>query len=132
MLDFRSFIQLLEDRGEVDHISREVERTRELAGIMSKIDMRRRAFRFARVSGSSFPVVGGLYNSLERFGLALGHAGPEGFGHAQFDARIEAAKAESIAPVTVASGPCQENVVSGGDVDLSDLPVPTFFELDSG
>jgi len=130
--DFRSFIQLLEDRGEVDHISREVGRQRELAGVMSKIDLQRRAFYFDKVVGARFPLVGGLYNSLERYGLALGHAGPEPFGHEEYDARLQAAKAHPVAPATVASGPCQQHVVTGPDVDLADLPVPTFFELDTG
>lgn len=132
VFDFRSFIQILEDRGEVDHISRRVERTHELAGVMSKIDMQRRAFFFADVAGAKFPVVGGLLNSLERFGLALQHHDPATFSHADFDARIEAAKASPIEPATIDSGPCKENIVTGDDVDLADLPVPTFFELDSG
>jgi UbiD family decarboxylase len=29
-------------------------------------------------------------------------------------------------------GPCQENKISGDEIDLSTLPVPSFFELDSG
>lgn len=132
MLDFRSFVQLLEDRGEVDHISREVERRYEMAAVMSKIDMRRRAYRFDHVAGAKFPVVGGLFNSLERFGLALGHERPESFGHADFDARIEGAKANPVPPVIVASGPCKQNIITGAGIDLADLPVPTFFELDSG
>ena len=132
MLDFRSFIQLLEERGEVDHVSREVGREQELAGVMSKIETNRRAYFFHNVRGARFPVVGGLYNSLERFGLALGHEDPESFSHEQFDARIEAAKLATIPPIVAATGPNKENMIAGDDVDLADLPVPTFFELDSG
>ena len=75
---------------------------------------------------------GGLFNRLERFGEALGHDGPEPFTHADFDARIEAAKANPIDPVTLKTGPVKENIITGDAVDLNDLPVPTFFELDSG
>jgi len=132
VLDFRSFIQRLKDRGEMDHVSREVERSRELAGVMSKIEMNRRAFYFSNVKDAKFPLIGGLYNRLERFGEALGHTGPEPFTHADFDARIEAAKANPIEPVTVATGPVKENIITGDAIDLNDLPVPTFFELDSG
>ena len=132
MLGFREFIRLLEERGEVDHISREVDRRYELSALMEKIDQKRRAYRFDNVAGARFPVVGGLYNSLERFGIVLGHDGPEPFVDADFDARIEAAKASPIAPVTAESGPCKENIITGDDIDLADLPVPTFFELDSG
>jgi len=130
--DFRSFIQLLKDRGEMDHVSREVERTQELAGVMSKIEARRRAYYIEHVKGARFPVVGGLYNKLERFGLALERDDAETFTHEAFDGCIEAAKASPIEPVTVTSGPVQENVITGPAIDLADLPVPKFFELDSG
>jgi UbiD family decarboxylase len=132
VLDFRSFVQRLEDRGEVDHVSREVDPQFEMAAVMQQIDQRRRAYRFDNVAGARFPVVGGLYNSLERFGLALGHEGPKPFDDAAFDARIERAKAHPVAPVTVATGPCKQNAIRGADIDLGELPVPTFFELDSG
>ena len=103
-----------------------------MSAVMMQIDNNRRAYRFDNVNGAKFPVIGGLYNSLERYGLALGADDPASFDHAAFDARIEAAKAAPIAPVTLPAGPCQENVISGADVALADLPVPTFFELDSG
>ncbi len=116
----------------MDHISREVDRKQELAGVMSKIEMNRRAFCFSNVKDARFPLVGGLYNQLDRFGEALGHTGPEPFTHADFDGRIEAAKARPIAPVTVATGSVKENTITGDMIDLQDFPVPTFFELDSG
>lgn len=132
MHDFRSFVQLLKDRGEMDHVSREVERTQELAGVMSKIEAQRRAYYFESVKGAKFPVVGGLYNKLERFGLALERDDAETFTHEAFDGCIEAAKANPIEPVTVDSAPVHENVITGQAVDLADIPVPKFFELDSG
>jgi len=132
VLDFRSFFQLLKARGDVDQVSREVERTHELAGVMSKIEANRRAFYFPNVKDAKFPLIGGLLNRLERFGEALGHKDYESFTHDDFDARIEAAKANPIDPVTIETGPVKENIIRGDAVDLHDLPVPTFFELDSG
>jgi 2,5-furandicarboxylate decarboxylase 1 len=130
--DFRSFVKLLDDRGELVRISREVEPRQELAGVMSKIEAQRSAYFFETVTGAKFPLIGGLYNKLERFGMALGHDSDEPFTHQLFDARIEAAKAKPISPVSVQSGPVKEVICSGDDVDLSQIPVPTFFELDSG
>jgi len=130
--DFRSFIKLLEDNGEVDHISKEVDPGQELAGVMSKIEARRRAFYFERVKGAKFPVVGGLYNKLERFGMALGYNTGTPFTDEDFEALIEDAKAEPISPTTVTSAPVKDVIIRADDVDLSALPVPTFFELDSG
>jgi 2,5-furandicarboxylate decarboxylase 1 len=130
--DFRSFIALLEDAGELDHISREVDPRFELAGVMGKLEAERRAFRFEHVTGARFPAVGGLYNKLERFGLALGHPAGQPFGHEDFDALLQRAKAKPVDPSTVEDGPVKQVRVSGPDVDLAALPVPTFFELDSG
>ena len=132
MHDFRSFVKLLDDRGELVHISREVEPRQELAGVMSKIETQRRAYLFENVTGAKFPLIGGLYNKLEKFGMALGHDSDEPFTHQLFDARIEAAKANPIAPSSVKSGPVKEVICTGDDVDLAQIPVPTFFELDSG
>jgi 2,5-furandicarboxylate decarboxylase 1 len=130
--DFRSFIQLLDERGEIDRVSREVEPTQELAGVISKIEASRRAYFFENIKGAKFPVVGGLYSKLERFGYALGHDFAKPFTPEEFDARIEVAKAAPVEPVTVDSGPVKDVIVTGEAVNLGDIPVPTFFELDSG
>lgn len=132
MHDFRSFVKLLDERGELDRVSREVEPGQELAGVMSKIEEQRRAYLFENVTGAKFPLIGGLFNKLERFGMALGHDSEEPFTHELFDIRIEAAKANSIAPVSVETGPVKDVICTGANVDLADIPVPTFFELDSG
>jgi 2,5-furandicarboxylate decarboxylase 1 len=130
--DFRSFLQLLEKNGELDRVSREVEPTRELAGVMSKVEALRRAYYFENVTGARFPAVGGLYNKLERFGMALEHDFSTPFDPVAFDARIEQAKASPVAPTTVDTGPVKDVIIQGADINLADLPVPTFFELDSG
>ena len=127
MHDFRSFIKLLDDRGELVRISREVEPRQELAGVMSKIETQRRAYFFENVTGAKFPLIGGLYNKLEKFGMALGHDSDEPFTHKLFDARIEAAKANPIAPNSVKSGPVKEVICTGNDVDLVQIPVPDIF-----
>lgn len=132
MHDFRSFIKLLDERGELDRVSREVEPNQELAGVMSRIEAQRRAYYFDNIKGAKFPLVGGLYNKLDRFAMALGHDSEEPFTHQQFDVLIEAAKANPVAPVSVATGPVKDVICTGAAVDLGDIPVPTFFELDSG
>ncbi|MDH3978266.1 MAG: UbiD family decarboxylase [Gammaproteobacteria bacterium] len=132
MHDFRSFIQLLKDRGEIDFVSREVDRRQELAGVMHPIESSRRAYYFKNVKDAKFPVVGGLYNQLQRFGDALEHPGTEPFTHEDFDDRIESAKTSPIEPVVRESGATQENILKGDQINLKDLPVPTFFEHDSG
>lgn len=132
MHDFRSFVRLLEERGGLDRIAREVDPRFEQAAVMQKLDQARRAFLFEQVQGASYPAVGGLLNTLPRFGLALNQQDPENFGDAEFDALLEAAKASPIDPVETGQAVSQEVVLEGDGVDLATLPVPTFFELDTG
>ncbi len=132
MPDFRGLARLLEDRGELYRISRPVDPRFEMPAVMAEIDQQRRGFLFEQVKGARFPVVGGLLNRLECYGWALGTPPGEPFGQKELDTRIEAAKARGILPSTASTGPVQEVVRTGEQVDLGELPVPTYFELDTG
>lgn len=132
MLDFRGLVKLLEERGEIYRISRPVDPEFEMAAVMAQIDQQRRAFIFENVIGARFPVIGGLLNRIECFGWALGSPPGEPFVLEDLDARFEVAKRNLIAPREVPTAPVKEVVRRGAQIDLPDLPVPTFFELDSG
>jgi UbiD family decarboxylase len=133
MHDFRSFIRFLEEKGELARIRRTVAPRFEMPAVMAKLEAAGRPFLFESVHGAKFSLVGGLFNRVSRFGEALGLQGSSGhFTHADMDRHIENAKANPIRPRTVASGPVKEVILSGSGVDLGQLPVPTFFELDSG
>jgi 2,5-furandicarboxylate decarboxylase 1 len=132
VLDFRGLIRLLEARGELYRISRPVDPEFEIAAVMEQIDQQRRAFLFENVIGARFPVIGGLLNRIECFGWALGSTPGEPFDANDLDARFEAAKRNLIAPREVPTAAVKEVVRRGEQIDLPDLPVPTFFEFDSG
>ena len=125
-------IRVLEERGELLRVEREVDPRYEMAAVMAALEKQHKAFLFERVKGASYPAVGGLLNKLERFGLALGHPQDQPFGDAEFDRLLEAAKANTLSPEVVTDAPSQTVVLTGDDIDLHSLPVPTFFELDSG
>jgi 2,5-furandicarboxylate decarboxylase 1 len=130
--DLRSFIRLLKESGELRTVSQAVDPRFEMSGVMGKLEQERKAFYFAKVKGAEFPAVGGLFNKLERFGMALGHDFASPFTHEAFDAMLEKAKARPVDPTIVASGPVKQVIKTGEEVNLHALPVPTFFELDSG
>ncbi|MCC5794837.1 MAG: UbiD family decarboxylase [Chromatiales bacterium] len=132
MTDFRSLAGILENRGELVRISREVDPRFEMPALMEQVERQRRAFLFERVKGSPFPVIGGLLNRIECYGWGIGEPQDKPFGQAEMDLRIESAKGSSLAPVTVEQGTCQEVVLTGEQARLGLLPVPTFFEHDSG
>jgi len=76
------------------------------------------------VSGHDLRVAGNLLDSMEAIASGLGTT-PEAL---QGD--IVAAVAAPLAPRVVADAPCQEITVA--DPDLADLPIPTFFEHETG
>jgi 2,5-furandicarboxylate decarboxylase 1 len=131
MHDFRSFASLLEQRGELARISREVEPKYELPALMTQLERERKAFIFEHVAGAAFPLIGGLLNRVDKFGLALDNPSPT-FDHADLDALIEKAKAAPVPVAMVRDAPVKEVVKKGDAITLHDLPVPTFFEHDSG
>ena len=69
MQDFRSFVQLLEEQGELVRISREVDPEYEQAAVMQHLDQERRGFLFEQVRGARYAAVGGLLNTLPRLFL---------------------------------------------------------------
>jgi UbiD family decarboxylase len=132
MHDFRSFTRLLEERGDLVRISRPVDSRFELAGVITRLEAEGRAFIFENVRGAKFPLAGGLFNRVTRFGLALEQPAADRFGHEDMDRLIERAKAAPMAPTALPTGPVKDVIKTGAAISLGDLPVPTFFELDSG
>lgn len=133
MHDFRSLARLLESQGDLVRITRPVDSKFELAAVMTQLEAAGKAFIFENVRGARYPLAGGLFNRVERFGLALGRPPASApFTHDDLDRHIERAKGAPIRPAAVTTGPSKEVIRTGGDIDLNELPVPSFFELDSG
>jgi 2,5-furandicarboxylate decarboxylase 1 len=132
MHDLRTFAGLLEQQGKLVRIRRPVDARFEVPALMEQIEAQRKAFIFEDVRGARFPLVGGLFNDIARFGWALGDPADRPFGHDEMEARLERAKAAPLPVRTVASGPAREVTLTGAGIDLRTLPVPTFFEQDSG
>lgn len=82
------------------------------------------ALRFDHPVGSALRVFGNLLASRERIALGLATAIP------QLQAKLVAAIRAPVAPVGVASAPCQEVAIE--NPDLGALPIPTFFEHETG
>lgn len=131
-LDFRTLLALRAARGELDQVRRAVEPRHELPALMAQCERQRRVGRFDSVRGARLPLVGGLLNSVQALGWALGVPPGAAFDDDALLARLDAAMARRIAPRELAHGPCQQVVLRGDAVDLGLLPVPTVFELDSG
>jgi 4-hydroxy-3-polyprenylbenzoate decarboxylase len=82
------------------------------------------ALRFDRVAGHDMRVFGNLLCSRERIALGLGIA-QDGIQQ-----RLTGAMGSPRDPVPVRRAPCQERAVD--EPDLARLPIPTFFEHETG
>jgi len=130
-LEFRALVALLESRGELLAVRREVDRNYELPALLAQAESREKAVRFERVAGSDFPVVGGVLTSLRRWALGLGLPVDTFDAPNALEECVAGAVASPLAANVAESGAVAEVVVSGDDVDTGRLPAPLFFSGDS-
>jgi len=146
--DLRRFLAELERRGELlrvkEPVSHELEIT-ELADRMVK--QGGPALFFENVPGKAFPLVIGLYGTRERMALALGARSLDAIGdriRELTEVKLgggllglasnlpKLKELASLPPKRVRSGPVQEVVWRGDEVDLGKLPVLKCWPQDGG
>ncbi|MDA1324053.1 MAG: UbiD family decarboxylase [Proteobacteria bacterium] len=131
--DLHGFIEFLdaEHPDQIVRITKEVDPKFEVSGIVERLekDGRFPLVIFENVRGSKIPLVANMHASFERLRLALGMT--EG-GIKEFVAECAVRQDNPIAPKIVAAGPVQEIVTTGGDIDVEELPICTYHELDAG
>ena len=132
MHDLRSFIELLDERGELVRIRREVSPRFELPALMVQLEKAGKAFVFENVKGAALPLTGGLLSNARRLGLAVGQDVSGDYDHRDHARVYREAVAAAQPPRVVDTAPVKDVILRGDDIDLAALPVPTFFELDSG
>jgi 2,5-furandicarboxylate decarboxylase 1 len=120
----RGFMSLLEQRGDLQRVTRPVDPRFELGAVLALRD-RGPALLFENVAGGTMPVIGNLLSTRARFADALGVAGE------RLDDLCLRALAHTIPPVMVEDAPVQERVHQDG-IDVGKLlPVPTWFERET-
>jgi 2,5-furandicarboxylate decarboxylase 1 len=129
--DLRSFLDLLKRKrpDDLKLISREIDPVHEITALVVKLDRelhKRPVLLFERVRGSRFPVLTNLHASRSRLALAMGAA------PAEMLRTYLGAMERPVAPRMVSSGPVQEVVLTGGQVDLGALPQIVHHEGDAG
>lgn len=137
----REYVEALQEIGEVQEIDKEVDLDLEIGAISRRCyETGAPAPLFNSIRGveKGFRVLGapagvssqpGLY--LSRIALSLGLE-PRSTGREIVEALVAARPRPPVAPRLVESGPCQENVLQGGDVDLTRLPAPLLHDGDGG
>jgi len=126
--DLREFLDRLEAAGQLARVHRPVSTQFEIAaGIRRMSDTKGPALWFENVTGHSMPVVGSLFADRAKALLALEVATP-----AEGNAKFLRGLHEPIPPRVVDSGPCQQVVLTGDQIDLFSLPFPVYSEKDGG
>ncbi|AIZ44306.1 3-octaprenyl-4-hydroxybenzoate carboxy-lyase [Deinococcus radiopugnans] len=146
--DIQSFMRLLEDRGELLRVSAPVSVDLEITEIADRlVKSGGPAVLFENVRGSEFPVVIGLMGTRERTALALGVADLDDLAkkvRALIDLKgsggtlgmlgnvTKLGDAMNLPPKRVKTGPVQDIVWRGDEVDLSRIPILKCWPLDGG
>lgn len=140
-----AFVRALEQRRELVRVRRRVDPFLEISAIADRaVKADGPALLFEDVAGARFPLLINAFGSRARMSLALGvddleeHARalsdlvqpPAGGGIRQLVRKLP--ELAHVPPRSVSSGPCQEVVKCGGDVDLDELPILTCWPDDGG
>ncbi|HEX7030470.1 MAG TPA: 4-hydroxy-3-polyprenylbenzoate decarboxylase [Gammaproteobacteria bacterium] len=149
--DLRDFLAQLEQRGLLKRVTREVDPELEMTEICDRLlKAGGPAVLFENPKGSKVPVLGNLFGTPERVALGMGAESvaalrdvgrllaflkepepPKGFRDA-LKVLPKYRKVLDMAPDVVKKAPCQENIIEGGDVDLSEWPIQTCWPKDAG
>ncbi len=123
---FREFLAITEQQGRLRRVKQTVDRSWEPASMIKWAFQAlphedRFGLLFEDVEGSDVQLCTGVLGaSRGAYALGLG-VEPDEIMNCW-----EAALINPIAPVSVESAPCQDIVQTGGDVNLSELPIPTW------
>jgi len=121
-LGFRTFIEQLQETGELTKIVKPVSTEYELAGIIAALG--EKPVYFEKVTESAYPVVAGLVSSKELISRSLGTQ------KSQLLPKLSSAIEHPEPPRTVVKGACQEIVEP--NVDLTKLPIMHYTKKDGG
>ena len=149
--DLRDFLQQLEQLGELKRITAPVNPNLEMTEICDRtLRAGGPALLFENPVGFGTPVLGNLFGTERRVALGMGRESveelrelgellaflkepepPKGMRDA-WEKLPVFRKVLSMSPKLRGSGPCQEKVLEGDDVDLYQLPIQTCWPGDAG
>ena len=124
--DILSYLGVLEERGKLKRIQKEVDSSWELSCIARWMfqalpEEKRFGLLFEQVKGYEIPVMTGILGaSREVYAMALDRT-PDQINETWVQALLN-----PITPEQVEEAPCQEIVHMGDDVDLGSLPIPVW------
>lgn len=130
--DNRGFIDALKKSGDVAEIKDKVDWDLEIgAAVRRTCERRGPALLFNNVTDyPKFRVFGAPLSTHRRYAVTLGL--PPEAPLKEIIARYGKRRESMIKPILVSEGPCQDNVLTGKDVNLLSLPAPMVHDGDGG
>jgi len=133
--DLREFISTLEEEGELKRITAEVDWDLEIGAIARKVySSKGPALLFENIKDHKDTICTRLFTggvaTKDRIAMIMGL--PRETRHRDLSEEIRKRWKEPIPPIIVDSGPAKENILTGGDIDLFQFPVPKWHYLDGG
>src|SRR5438067_5994392 len=128
--DLREYVERLEAGGLLRRIGAPVDLKHEIGAICERsLDRHGPGLLFENIMGyPGKPLVANIISTLEQVAIAFNtEADP-----ARIDEVLRAGRANPIPPRVVESGPCQEIIRRGDDVDVYEFPTPWWHEHDGG
>ena len=129
----REFIRLIEEKGDIAHVTKPVS-GEEVAALVWELNERNGpALWCDNVNGSKVPLVANLFGSFPRVALALGlpiDAPPREIRNHYADVMED--KGKWLEPEVVKTGPCKEVIYKGDDIDLFHFPIFKWAPGDGG
>jgi len=149
--DLRDFIAKLEQLGQLKRIKLEIDPYLEMTEICDRtLRANGPALLFENPKGHTIPVLGNLFGTPQRVALGMGQESvsalrevgqllaflkepdpPKGFKDA-LDKLPLFKQVLNMPPKVIKKAPCQENVLTGSEIDLSRLPIQTCWPEDAG
>lgn len=124
--DFREFLEVLRKNGELIEVSRPVNLENEIGKALKYSYSRKGPGLIFSNTGKKYPLVAGIYSTRSKTLLAFEATEEnilEKFLHGL---------SHPIAPKIVESALCQEVVLTGNEIDITEFPIPTYSPKDGG
>ena len=129
--DYREWVAFLEREGELLRIDKEIPPEPDVGAIGRAIcDVEGPGVLLENVSGFNIKLAIGLHASWRRANAALGLP-LDATRREQTEFIMKAYDSHPLNPVMLESGPCQDNVITGDDVNLFHLPIPRINKHDA-
>ncbi|MGE5674487.1 MAG: UbiD family decarboxylase [Mycobacterium leprae] len=125
--DFRQFLQALKDRGDLMEVNTPIALD-EVGKALKQVYAKNGPAVIFNNTGAKHPLVAGIYGNREKALLAF-----EATNDNIFDKMLYGLD-HPQAPVVVsaAEAPCQEVVLTGDQIDITEFPIPTYSPDDGG